>query len=254
HGHYTPPKPYRDLFSQHREGLILPQDTHRSGVLRRLKAGNLSQADIHRMKGLYDAEIRYTDDSLGGFLLMLKQLGLGEETIVVLTADHGEEFFDHGGFEHGHTLYRELIRVPLIINSPGLVNKRITHPVELIDIYPLLLDLTGLEITHTLEGESLLAENYSKKLVYSETDMHAKLSMVRDGSVKVIHNWATNETLMFNLDVDVGEKKPIKPDNQSRRKYLKLIESYRKDLFTPTESANISQQTMQRLREAGYLT
>ncbi|MBD3261911.1 MAG: sulfatase-like hydrolase/transferase, partial [Candidatus Altiarchaeales archaeon] len=106
HGHYTPPKPYEDLFSRHEEGLILPQNTHKNAVLKRIEAGNLSKKDIERMIGLYDSEIRYTDDSLGAFLVTLKQLGLGEDTIVVLTADHGEEFFDHGGFEHGHTLYR----------------------------------------------------------------------------------------------------------------------------------------------------
>ncbi len=64
-------------------------------------------------------EVRYVDDRVGRFLSTLKDLGIYEDSLIVFTSDHGEEHYEHRGIDHGHTLYEELLRVPLIVKLPG---------------------------------------------------------------------------------------------------------------------------------------
>jgi arylsulfatase A-like enzyme len=102
----------------------------------------------------YDQNLRYVDDELSALLG-----DLGDEATVFLFADHGEEFFDHGDLEHGHTLYDELLRVPLIVKSPGLAARRVSGSVSLMDVAPTLLDLAGYSpdlLGEGVEGRSLL--------------------------------------------------------------------------------------------------
>ena len=98
----------------------------------------------------YDQNIRVIDDAVARLIE-----AAGDQATVVLFSDHGEEFRDHGGFEHGQSLYDELLRVPLVIKSPGLGAAKVTPPVSLIDIVPTLVDLAGLPATET-QGVSLL--------------------------------------------------------------------------------------------------
>ena len=76
-------------------------------------------------------------------LAKLRELGLWDDTMIVITADHGEEFQEHGGWWHGTTLYEEQIRVPLIVRAPGLAPRRVSAPVQTIDIAPTLLSMAG---------------------------------------------------------------------------------------------------------------
>lgn len=101
--------------------------------------------------GRYDNNIRYVDDALAPLLA-----ALGADDVIVLFSDHGEEFFEHGSFEHGHTLYDELLRVPLVIRAPGLEPSRVRSPVSLMDIAPTVLDLLGLPHAD-MRGVSLVA-------------------------------------------------------------------------------------------------
>jgi arylsulfatase A-like enzyme len=95
---------------------------------------------------LYDDRIRDMDGILAWLLQQLKDHGLYEDTVIVLTADHGEEFWDHGGWVHRAKLYDELLRVPLIMAGPGLTpGTVVTNQIGLIDLAPTLLDLLGIE-------------------------------------------------------------------------------------------------------------
>ena len=97
------------------------------------------------IRQLYDAEVRGVDDGVGRVLATLKTLGLYDDAVIVFASDHGEEFWDHGGFEHGHSLHRELLHVPLIVRSPGsrLVSRRVTRRVSTAAVMPTMLDLAG---------------------------------------------------------------------------------------------------------------
>jgi len=117
-----------------------------------------TQEEIIALKAAYDSGIRYVDHRIGQLLDMLKVHGLVDETWVVVTADHGEEFGDHGGFFHTRKLYDELIRVPLIVRFPKCIAmpRRVRQQVRHIDIAPTFLDVLGLPADERSVGSSLL--------------------------------------------------------------------------------------------------
>ena len=108
---------------------------------------------------LYNGEIKYTDEYLIKPLIKeLKKLGLYDRTMIIFTSDHGEEFQDHNSWLHGHTLYNELIKVPLIIKFPNTKHsgKKINTIVRSIDIVPTILDSVGIETEpFNFDGKSL---------------------------------------------------------------------------------------------------
>lgn len=105
----------------------------------------------------YDAEVRYSDDIVGRVLRKMAELGLGEELLIVVTADHGEAFGDeHGLLGHQDVMYDEVLRVPLIIGAPVLKPSRVSAPVELVDLFPTIAALAGLPVPSGLRGESLV--------------------------------------------------------------------------------------------------
>ncbi|MFW6050749.1 MAG: sulfatase [Myxococcota bacterium] len=129
-------------------------------LLEKIKVGALrpSERDRRRLEALYDGEITYHDTHFAAILDGLERRGLAEDTVVVVTSDHGEELFDHGSVGHGHTMYQELLHVPLTVRVPGLTDGggRIGEAVGLVDVVPTVLDALGLPHPEGLQGRSLL--------------------------------------------------------------------------------------------------
>jgi len=119
-----------------------------------------TEAQRRNYIGLYDAEIRYTDEALIGALVdRLKKLGLYDRTMLVVTSDHGEEFYEHKAWAHGHTLYNETIKIPLLVKFPGSRKggTRVDRIVRLTDIMPTILEEMGIDFPRkALDGRSLL--------------------------------------------------------------------------------------------------
>ena len=108
---------------------------------------------------LYDGEIVYADSQVGRLVERLRERNRLDDTVLVLTSDHGEEFIEHGGVQHGHTLYDEVIRVPLIIRYPPRIPEGTVIQgsiVQSLDMTPTLLDLAGIEGHAEMQGESLM--------------------------------------------------------------------------------------------------
>jgi arylsulfatase A-like enzyme len=104
----------------------------------------LTPADVGYLRDLYREEVAFTDFHLGRLLAGLRQRGLERDTLVVVTADHGEELMRHGWIGHTRTLYDELLRVPLVVSLPGrIAPRRVEEPVSLVDLVPTLLELSG---------------------------------------------------------------------------------------------------------------
>lgn len=127
------------------------------------KRDDLTSADVERAVALYDAELAYYDENRFGTLMKwLRKSGQYDDWLIVVTSDHGEELYERQGWAHGHTLYEEVIRVPLVVKLP---KGRTTLPpgtaldevVELVDLFPTLTDLAGIETAHAHahDGESL---------------------------------------------------------------------------------------------------
>jgi arylsulfatase A-like enzyme len=120
----------------------------------------LSAADVRHIVAAYDAEIRGADELLGGFLTKLRTLGLYDGSVIAVTSDHGEELGERGRYgAHAHTLYDELLRVPLVIKLAGGrdAGRRVAGPVRGIDVAPTLLAAAGIPVPGEFEGRELLS-------------------------------------------------------------------------------------------------
>ena len=121
------------------------------------KAGVDPDRFIRQASDRYDGEILHNDHSLELLVGKLKQLGVLENTLIIVLSDHGEEFWDHGWTAHGHTVYQELTHTLLLMWNPQLFPnpRQVSEPVQLIDVMPTVLDLLGLKTPPVVEGQSL---------------------------------------------------------------------------------------------------
>ncbi len=127
---------------------------------------NPDPSEAERLKGLYQGEIRWMDQELGGFVDWMKAEGAWNDTLFVLTADHGEEFNEHGGWWHGITLYDEQIHVPLVMKLPGADRggQRVPWQVRQIDVSPTLGTYAQAVLPPQWQGQNLLDEDVQRTL------------------------------------------------------------------------------------------
>jgi arylsulfatase A-like enzyme len=119
----------------------------------------MTSGELGRLIACYDAEIAFVDRHVGGLVDELARRGLLDDTVVVVTSDHGEEFLDHRGVEHGRTLYDEQLRIPLVMRfpDPALRGRKVAARARQIDVVPTVLDYLGLPAPAEVRGRSLLA-------------------------------------------------------------------------------------------------
>lgn len=151
HFDYMAPKDYVDRFTA---GMRSKLDVSNFYVNEAIRP-DMAPEDLAYLKGCYDAEIRFVDDHLGRLFAKLDALGITDDTYVVVTADHGEEFFDHGNKGHRLNLHEETLRIPLVFAGPGIAPRVIENGVRIIDVMPTLLELCGLPPEPDCAGESL---------------------------------------------------------------------------------------------------
>jgi len=184
---------------------------------REFRTGHSTPNEAQRkwIKELYDAEVRYVDHELGRIIDLLKKYGIYDDALIILTSDHGEEFWDHGGFEHGHTLYNEVIGVPLIVKLPNMKSgERRAENVSTRSI-----PATVLEVTDTgHEMDAVMAEPLTPLLKWNEGDYslppitsagvlyYENKESVIFGESKFIHNMVTGNEELYDLKSDPGEQ------------------------------------------------
>jgi arylsulfatase A-like enzyme len=115
----------------------------------------LTREQLADVQDVYDAEIAQVDDAIAWIVRSLDKLRMLDDTVIVFTADHGEEFMDHGGTSHGWTLYDEVLHVPLLIAAPGKGRVDVDETVALVDVAPTVLELAGIPAPAGYEGHSL---------------------------------------------------------------------------------------------------
>lgn len=154
HYDFIPPPPYDRLFDPDYEGSITGVDFMGNPAV----SAAMKPRDREHLIALYDGEIRFTDEILGEILGVLRERGLLEDALVAVTADHGEEFFEHGGKGHQKTLFDEVVRVPLILHWPGRLpaGRVVTDQVRTIDLAPSLLAAAGVPVPSAMQGRDLL--------------------------------------------------------------------------------------------------
>ena len=178
--------------------------------------GEITSAEHEELADAYRREVEAVDAAIGDLCDALEARGLLEETVVVVTADHGEEFGEHGRYGHGNQPYEELVRVPLVIRAPGAdLPSRYARQVRLIDLGPTLFDLAGCDSPEALrsrftgdtireEGERDIAVTEKR---YRETESYHVA--FRTPRWKFIHDTRKGTTRLFDLGDDPGERTDV---------------------------------------------
>jgi len=205
---------------------------------------------------LYDSEIRYTSAQINRFFQCLQEEGLWAETNVIITADHGEEFYDHGQVFHRNLPYEELIHVPLFVRTPDNKSGKREGIRELIDVGPTVLEWFN-EQEPSFEGQSLF-EGPDREMVSIGSIRHDdKAAAIRRGNYKLIQCWSTEteeETAYYDLIKDPDEQSPLE-DLSSLD-----VDGFTTRLNDVVQDADLnytvpvnSEATRNRLRHLGYL-
>jgi arylsulfatase A-like enzyme len=168
----------------------------------------------------YDYEIAFADMWLGKLLDAVRELGLADDTAVVVMADHGEAWGEHKAYFHGTDLFDEQMRVPLVIMIPGHAARVIDDPVALMDVGPTLLDMVGAPAPESMRGRSLLplleGKPRARDLVVSEllpaTAWPHHAVMMVDGDHKIIHRLTERRWELYDLAADPGEQHDLADD------------------------------------------
>jgi arylsulfatase A-like enzyme len=136
-------------------------------LLEKIKIGKirLNPRDKVHLEALYDSEISYHDLHFRSILQSLEKRNLSDDTMVVVVADHGEEFWDHGSVGHGHSVYEELLRIPMVVHVPGLLKgpTSIATSAGLVDVMPTVLEALGESLPEGLSGRSLMSDLLGKE-------------------------------------------------------------------------------------------
>ncbi|MDP2305440.1 MAG: sulfatase [Pseudomonadota bacterium] len=220
HTFYDAPSPYGARFQTGARPARLPDAFERWQVYRLLEAPWFADDHKRWIRAAYDGEVAYTSAVLGRFFTELD--ALPGRTVTAVHSDHGEEFFEHGGFEHNHTLYEELVRVALWIRAPGGQSggTRVRAPVGLIDLVPTLLDLVGLppvesdgrslaayvDPTRAAERDTLTAELTARPLMLGHLMFgKERWAVVSQGWKYILHTGSGQEEV-YDLEADRGEQ------------------------------------------------
>lgn len=171
-------------------------------------------ASEKRSRELYQAEVAFNDESFGVLVDSLKQLGLWDDTLVVVTADHGEEFWEYGTTGHGRSLTEEVLRVPLIVRRPGdarlPAGVRTERLISLVDLPPTLLDLSGIPIPDELDGRSFFSRRDPAAPLLAGLQLDGRnLLTAIEGDYKLVWDRGTNRRHLYDLRGDHAEARPI---------------------------------------------
>jgi arylsulfatase A-like enzyme len=217
-----------------------------------------SPRDLRLYLAAYDDEIAAADAAFDTLLREVRSMRGWRDTIVVLTADHGEQFLDHGGWEHGSNLHDELIRVPLVIQAPSSPVGVIDAQVQLIDLFPTLLEMAGAPLPAT-SGRALdvLWDRRSPSHPAMSEIVGAQ-SALRDERFKLV-TLATGQMQLFDLARDPHETVDVAAANPARVNAMRTsLDRMREQALEAgrgihTEMVPIDPDVARRLRALGYI-
>ena len=173
--------------------------------------GDISPEDAAILLKVYQQKVREADERLGLFFARVRELGLMDKSLVVVLADHGEEFMEHGYLDHGATICEHQLHVPLMIRFPGGEGARVVDtPVRTLDTFPTLFDALGVAPPPDIDGKSLLPLLRGQQVdlpIYAESDYRLFVHLrarTRDGK-KLILDLADGQKQLHDLGADPQE-------------------------------------------------
>ena len=213
---YNPPGDFMMSFIYTYKGKMRPPFNPSNEEIDKMQKGQLtpSPEDQQFIVGLYNGELAFVDFTIGRFFDFLKLNKLYDRSLIIITADHGEEFWEHNGFEHGHSMYQELLNVPLIIRFPDAENKgmAVKTTVSLTDLAPSIISYLGLESPGQTGGKSFISmpgaavKPIPRPIIAELNRVGDPLQAIYRDQYKLILNSTTGKIEIFNLQDDPKEK------------------------------------------------
>jgi arylsulfatase A-like enzyme len=215
HTPYNPPERFRDAsvpWTAFPEWMTQPGFTRKDHP----SAGALTEQDREYARQLYDGEVRYVDEAFGEIMGTFDRLGMGANSYLVFSSDHGEELWDRGRNGHGYTLYEEQLHVPLLISGPNLDPQIVKEPVSGIDLMPTLAQFLGVEASPDCAGTSLAPALQGEAPLPAARPIFALAThfylyhpepqqAVLMGDQKLIQGLESNRFELYDLGEDRGE-------------------------------------------------
>ena len=257
--------PFREPYEGQADGSSVQLFRHVSGSLR------FDERDARHLSNLYDGGVRQQDEELGKLFRHLRARGFLEDTLVVLTSDHGEEFLEHGNVMHGLQHHEESVRIPLIFLGPEIPpGVRLSTPVSQVDLLPTCLDWLGIAPPRELDGLSLVplwrepGATLPERALLLEGDRDppgptARVMVtgddlaVRRGNWKLFFDPTTGTRRLYDLATDPGERVDLAPAQPE------VVERLAADLaallerrVTSGAAAPLDAQDLEKLRDLGY--
>ena len=265
HAPYTPPAPYETMYdpdaSSERDGGLAALSVFDSAY----QTGHALPPD--KIRALYRGEISYGDKHFGELIEWMRETGRLDDTLVVLTADHGEEFLDHGHRAHGHSVYEELTHVPLVLRYPEEfpAGERREEEVDLLDLSATLVVIAGGEVPATWFGRDLRA-SLTPRPIFSVNRQPTMVQFAaRQDGWKLIFDETADEVRCYYLPDDPGEQHPLGGEAFERtkellagkleefRKYAELLHTQMVAGDMGLNEAEVPEDVLRSLRALGYV-
>ena len=254
HAPYDPPAPFDTRYSSSGTEGITDWEVSDEVEL-------LNPEDRDHLIDMYDGEIAWVDAQLGRLFGRLRELGISENALIIVTSDHGEEFLEHGLWGHGYSLYQELLHVPLIISGPGIPSGVTNSALAAqYDILPTITGYLGISIPDHVEGMDLFSPSQELRTIPSSgtiighcsTGDPAKFESiysVLNQYSKGIYNFFTDEQQMYDLNLDPGEHHPQPLDST----LMESLEYYRATPLIVAPPVVRAREVDDTLEDLGYI-
>jgi arylsulfatase A-like enzyme len=268
HYDFIPPPPYDRLFDPDYRGSISGAGFMENPAVNR----KMDPRDLAHLVALYDGEIRFTDEILGKILEVLRARGMQDDTLTVITADHGEEFFEHGSKGHQKTLFDEVVRVPLVLHWPGQLpaGHVVSDQVRSIDLMPTLLGVARASKLPEMQGRDILplAQRSALPPQSAMLELHADgqdQRALRTQELKAYSRGAAQgrraRDFAYDLVRDPRERAALRRGSEPRidaafeelARTRATSEALQRSLGAGSRAADVDEETRARLRELGYL-
>lgn len=226
--------------------------------------GLLFPEHLEHLIAMYDSEIAYVDNELGRLFRELRVRGLTDNTLIIVTSDHGEGFLEHGRVEHGNSLYQELLHIPLIMSGPGIESGRIESlRVGHYDLFPTILAMIGEPVPNTVEGMNVLsgnvppdrdvpsssASNAYIMVAYPDSTDIQSIAVI-SGMSKTIGNMVDYEYRCYDLIADPEETESYTADSEQ----IDIVEwLWVTPVLGNTEIVNYDSLDLGLLQDLGYI-
>lgn len=269
HFDYSPPPPYDRMFDPDYDGAVNADNYRWNPDIN----AAMAPGDFDRVVSLYDGEIRHADHYVGRLLERLRGEGVLDETLVVLTSDHGDEFYEQGRSGHGQQLLDSTLLVPLIMRYPAVIpaGRTVSRQVRLMDIAPTILEAAGLRIpaefgtlhpSHPAAFRSLLdwirtGPGDGDPGVVAYGDHKGVISSVRTDRFKLVRSVIDGDhDALYDLEADPGEQRDVALQHpEETRALLEVMTRFRQSRSSEEagQSKEMDDQQREILRSLGYV-